>query len=232
LKGAILSYHWWQNTDRVDRLVDAAVMVDKKHQGQELIAIGQSPAWLLYTIGEYRRALGEEPKIRKVAFSGSFMQHSNFAQNEHDLWHSYHINSEDYPDEERRNIYIKYMKSSGVDYRSLQRKSAQGAGKKPVFFDYIMGGCSVASFMHMLRLSAADEPFENLSQLMTLHLIGVHSKLEAIAFEGADGESIKMPVTHYDDRKWQQTVGSAVLSTVGSRGESDVRIDIPRLVQF
>lgn len=157
----------------VDHVITTADKLDTLYRGHHIVSVGQSPAWITHTIGELRKARGEEPHISYVAFSGCFVHKKDNAEGPQTA--IYETNPDLYPSATALRDYYNYLSGQQETPRDVLKRFDKGRGRKTVFLDFIQMGLGLASFMHIWFAAhhCAQSPLvkASLNQALDIHIL-------------------------------------------------------------
>jgi hypothetical protein len=126
---------------RTNGLVRLAENIEKEYPKQHIVAVGQSPAWMVYTLGLLREAEGKPSDTTLLSFSGNFLSRSGS---------QFLPNASKYPDSTRLHNYFNYLTQEKSTPRDILDRYKNDPMQKTVFFDFMFDGEGFPSFVHLL----------------------------------------------------------------------------------
>lgn len=141
---------WWQEKGYVDYLVDMADDLDRQYPGRPIYAVGHSPSWLVYAVGELRKARGQDDKIGYIPHSGALHQVARddafkLAEPRSTIRFEESTHKEASPAAIDR--YFNFLSRRHLDPQSV-RAAHDGAGA-PVLVDFMAKGNGFATFLRL-----------------------------------------------------------------------------------
>lgn len=141
---------WWQEKGYVNYLVDMAADLDRQYPGRALYAVGHSPSWLVYAVGELRKARGETAKVGYIPHSGALHEVARddvFKAAEPGAVIHYQENTHKEASPQALNKYFNFLSRRHLDPQFVRQAYADGGA--PVLVDFVAKGCGFATFLRL-----------------------------------------------------------------------------------
>ncbi len=148
--------HWWKNPNNINNLLNAAEVLDGQYPDAQIVAVGQSAAWIVYALGELRSLKGRSADTQILAFTGHFMAEET---RNHRLGErsEYSVDSKLYPHKSAFQSYFNYLADEHMSPAQVSQRY-QKSGQKTVFVDMVVSGEGFASFMHTWFMALSKAP--------------------------------------------------------------------------
>ena len=145
-----MNQFWWQEKGYVNYVVDMAADLDRQYPGRAVYAVGHSPSWVVYALGELRKARGEDPKVGFIPHSGALHEVAR-----DDIFKSaapgttvhYHEGAHKEASPQAISKYFSFLSRRHVDPQSVQQ-AYDGPGA-PVLVDFVAKGNGFATFLRL-----------------------------------------------------------------------------------
>jgi hypothetical protein len=142
--------HWWDRQGTVHVLVDMAAALDAQYPGRAVYAVGHSPSWLVYALGEIRRQRGDEARIGYIPHSGSLhkIDRADYFK-EPAPAPVIHYNESQHKQATAQSLsgYFNFLTRHRLDPLHIQKTYAQDGA--PVLVDFSKTGEGFASFLRV-----------------------------------------------------------------------------------
>lgn len=211
----------------LDRLFDMAVKLENRFEGQRLISVGQSPAWLCTMAAEIRAAKGQATDTTFLSFSGSFTKSG---------WTSDYVPQftlkDNKPSASNYHSYFNYLAANALRPQDIANHYEQ-TGQKTVFVDYTRNWKGFTSFLHSWRLSAQDDDKAAmngaLATAVDYHAITAFGSaldgIPAVQVEIENTDFLTVPISYIDYTRF-----SVIKELSGNQGEEPSSYGSCRLV--
>lgn len=139
--------NWWKNKRVIEQIVDWAQEIYAQHPHEKVISLGQSPAWVVQTVGMLRKLHGQPANIGFIPFTGAFLSRDfNSAAHEMKFLEGAR------PDIDRVHRYLDFLGRFGLQIQQLTQQ-----GSKIVLAEMIKQGNGLASFLDVWTREVEDE---------------------------------------------------------------------------
>lgn len=218
-------------TDEViTKTIDAAETLQSRFNNAHMVSIGQSPAWMLFALGQMRQKNGAEAEahITYLPFSGRFTEIDT-----DQVTLTYNA-TEEAPDTTALSTYFNVMADHGVTASAILDRYDQNE-QKTVFTDYALYGEGLASFIYvyfsaMRHLCGDDEDtMAQLAQATLFHVLAGHDSV----LKHDTHLVVQSTSQSYDDIPYSRDYFGEekfILTLAGQRGEESGHMGSDRLV--
>ena len=185
---------WWEKEAALKFVVDLAFELDEQYPTENLISLGQSPAWAIHGVGMIRKIRGESANTSFIPFTGAFNERDPEVTSDDENEMSFTKTTDAFPDEGRLSKYFNFLKNLNLEpYQVLDK--AKMTGNDAVIFDMIISGKGLASFLSVwLRSPEGNAAVSELGKKIKVHTFDVNQSKgrETIRFPCC--EEVKIPL--------------------------------------
>lgn len=209
---------WWKDKQKVASLVAVAGDLCDQYEGQNIVSIGHSPSWLVYAVGQMRKAQGQDPQVAFIPFSSGNFYSWQFS--EHGSYFHFKYNSDsDYglPNHETISSYFNILNAEQKNLLNIDEIASHSLRlrKKTVLIDFIRSGDGFISFLWALSQKTQCCNFEDYYHA---HLFSFHRKTRDIKMTLATHSNQSIEIKGFLE---YENFDGAADSMAGARGMID-----------
>lgn len=143
---------WWKNKDIVTQIVSWAYDLQKAYPKNRILSLGQSPAWIVQSVGMLRKLRGHDANITFIPFTGAFLSR-DYEEDSEAM--AFAARPEARPDINRLSRYFTLL--GRLEARPEQ---IEAEPEKVVLAEMIKSGNGLASFLDIWTSNQDDAALE------------------------------------------------------------------------
>jgi hypothetical protein len=153
--------NWWKDRKIIRQVADWAYELQKDHPRNRILSLGQSPAWVVQSVGMLRKLRGLPANITFIPFTGAFVQRG---KNSEAGEMTFVDRAEARPDVERITRYFNLL-----GMLNAQPLQLAAANERVVLAEMIRQGNGLASFLDTWRTFETDEDMPTIMEHVEIY---------------------------------------------------------------
>ncbi len=183
--------NWWRQNRFISQITDWAFEIADQYPDARIISLGQSPAWIVLSVGMIRRLRGNHANISFVPFTDNFAKRATNDNGSHTMTFDRQTNR--FPHAKCLQRYFNYI--SRLDATPGQLIKAGEQGQQTIITEMIRSGSGLASFLSAWTDNYQKSDIETLLEHTGFHIFDTNPECNKDYIDLNGAQNIAVPLT-------------------------------------